>query len=166
VPDPARWHPLRLGAPDVSARAVLETGNAAEPLPLARWVVWQHQGPRASLRPVPGGTEVVTPAGAYQYAINYPAMVAPLSGRYRFALRFAPGEGYIAFGAYTPADMKWRSVSSVAQGAGDTREIAFSIDLKQGENVDLLIANNREGGGASRVVMRAMTAVVVTPAAP
>jgi len=110
-----------------------------DPLPLDRWY------------PIPGtlmsatfeGIEVRTPGGRFDYALTYPALEVPTTGRYRFVLRYSLRSGQFAFGGFPADESRWlASVQSQHNWGKRGEEAAFYLDLNQGDSVILRIANS------------------------
>ncbi len=158
--DLSAQRPLRaVIGPDGADYLQLTSESAAAPFPLAQW---KKEDATAVLHPTPEGVDVRTPRGDYAYTMAYPALTAPVTGRYRFALRYSQGKGEFEFGAFPADNSRWLADSTVGYRAGGVQELAFSLDLKLGERVILRIANNnnhRDGRPAS-FRMLALTATV------
>jgi hypothetical protein len=160
VQDMSAQRPLRAVIEPAGAGTLqLAPGSETVPFPLARW---RRELPTAVLETTAGGIDVRTPRGAYEYAITYPALAAPVTGRYRFAMRYADGVGEFAFGAFPADDSHWIADSTVGYRSGDAYEIAFQVDLKAGESVILRVANNNnhKDGRAASFRMLGLTATV------
>ena len=110
------------------------------PFPLDRW---RKESPTAVLETVAGGIDVRTPSGDYEYTMAYPPLTAPVTGRYRFALRYADSVGGFAFGAFPSDNSRWLAVSTVGYRDGDAREIAFTVELKAGDAVYLALEDGQ-----------------------
>jgi hypothetical protein len=131
------------------------------PFPLDRWKVWVHPHDRGSLTPEAAGVRAVTPAGG-DYAFTYPPIAAPVDGRYRFTLLYAPVAGSIAFGVYRPADASWLKAQSAPRPLGDQRRLSVLMDLKAGDAAHLLIAGNATPDRRRAiVVLRELTVAVL-----
>jgi hypothetical protein len=150
VTDLSGQRPLRamIGPAGVGS---LQLASASVPVPLPLGY-WTKESPDAVLATTAGGVDVRTPRGDYDYAMAYPPLAAPVTGRYRFTLRYSHSSGEFAFGAFPADNSRWLADSTAGYREGDGREIAFSVDLKGGEVVILRIANNnnhRDGRPAS-----------------
>jgi hypothetical protein len=130
-------------------------------LPLYMWA----SSPGAVQSVTSDGVEVRTPAGRYGYALTYPALDVPVTGRYRFVLRYSLRSGMFAFGAFPADESRWlASVVSRRYGEGPG-EAAFSLDLKQGDTVILRVANNNFTDRPSSFLLED-AAVLLLPPAP
>jgi hypothetical protein len=110
-----------------------------EPLPLNRW----YSSPGASQSVTFEGIEVQTPAGRNAPAFTYPALEVPAAGRYRFVLRYSPRAGQFTFGALSADESRWLAADQSRHNWGKHgEELAFSLDLKQGDSVILRISNS------------------------
>ena len=133
---------------DGAVKLQLAADGAACPMP----ALWKKETPGTLLQANHSGIEVRTQTGAYDYAIAYPPVTVPLTGRYRFALRYTQGSGEFAFGAFPADNSRWLATSTTGYRDGDAREIAFTVDLKAGEAAVVRVANNnnyRNGKAAS-----------------
>jgi len=116
-----------------------------EPLPLHLWS--SSQGASQSL--TSEGIEVRTPGGRLDYALTYPALEVPATGRYRFVLRYSPRSGRFAFGGFPADESRWLASVQSRDNRGRHEEAAFSLDLNQGDSVILRIANSNSKDGPS-----------------
>ena len=149
-----------IGADGTGVLELVPDASAA-PFPLTNW---KKDNSDAVLLPAPGGLDVQTPHGDYDYTMAYPPLTAPVAGRYRFALHYSHGNNReFAFGGFPADNSRWWAVNTVGYRAGDAHEIAFSVRLKPGDRVILRVANNnnhRDGRPAS-FRMLAVTATVL-----
>jgi len=110
-----------------------------EPLPLNLW----YSSPDTLQSATFDGIEVRTPRPATAYALTYPALVVPTTGRYRFVLRYLPRSGQFAFGGFPADNSDWLAyVPSRHTWGKHGEEAAFYLDLNQGDPVILRIANS------------------------
>jgi hypothetical protein len=148
-----------------SLRPVFDsTGKATAPVafPPERWIPLQHQTDNGAMQISPGGIAVRTPRGPYAYAIGYPPLVAPVTGRYRFALQYGHRSGQFCFGARPSDDSRYLATDAVGHRDGNARELCFWLDLKRGETVRLLVANNNNfGAGATSFLIEKLSAIEV-----
>jgi hypothetical protein len=141
---------------------IVENSTAPVAFPPERWIPWQHQTDNGAMRITPGGIAVLTPQGPYAYAIGYPPLAAPVTGRYRFALQYTHRSGQFSFGARPSDDSRYLATDAVGHREGNVRELCFWLDLKRGETVRLLVANNNNFGfGAASFVIEKLSAVEV-----
>jgi hypothetical protein len=154
-------HPLR-AVFDSTGKAdlqLVENPTEPVPLPLDRWTVGALEKNLTSIRVTSAGLALRTPRAQYAAAVSYGPLIVPDTGRYRFALRYRRGSGYIAFGARPPDDSRYLATDIFGHAARDDREMAFWLDLKRGERILLRIANNNpHGDGAASFLMEELTA--------
>jgi hypothetical protein len=154
-------HPLR-AVFDSTGKAdlkLVENPTEPEPLPLDRWNVGAREKGLTSIRVTSAGLALRTPRAAYASAVSYGPLIAPDTGRYRFALKYRPGSGYFVFGARPLDDSTYLAEDLAGSPASDHGEAAFWLDLKRGERILLRIANNHaHGDGAAAFVMEELTA--------
>jgi hypothetical protein len=160
--DFSTWRPLR-AVFDATGKAELQlAGNATQPvpLPLDRWTVGSREKGRTSIRLTSAGLALRTPRAAYDAAVSYGPLIAPSTGRYRFALKYRPESGYFTFGARPLDESTYLAQDVAACPAGNDLEKTFWVDLKRGEAILLRIANNNPNGdGAASFLMEEVTAV-------
>lgn len=141
---------------------IVEDSTAPVAFPLERWIPLQHQTDNGTMQISPGGIAVRTPRGPYAYAIGYPPLVAPVTGRYRFALQYSHRSGQFCFGARPSDDSRYLATDAVGHRDGNARELCFWLDLKRGETVRLLVANNNNfGAGAASFLIEKLSAIEV-----
>ncbi len=140
----------------------LASGSESAAFPLAGW---SKESPMTVLETIAAQIEVRTPRGDYAYTMAYPQLTAPLTGRYRFALRYSHAAGEFAFGAFPADNSRWLAASTVGYRRGNEREIAVTVDLKAGEGVILRVANNNNHRD-SRAASFRMLGLSATVAAP
>jgi hypothetical protein len=141
---------------------IVEESDAPVAFPPERWVPLQHQTDNGAMQITPGGIAVLTPRGPYAYAIGYPPLVVPVTGRYRFALQYSHRSGQFCFGARPADDSRYLATDAVGHREGNAREMCFWLDLKRGETVRLLVANNNNFGvGAASFLIEKLSAIEV-----
>jgi hypothetical protein len=157
--DPARWRPL--GAVfDPNGKGHLqpvEGSRAPLAFPLDLWAPVNEK----YLQSVTGGIRVHTPPAPNSLAAMYPALVAPDSGRYRFALRYKQDNGEPGFGASIGDGSPWLTLSTSGHPAGNDREMDFWVDLKSGQEIHLGIAHSGMVEAPASFLMKGVTAVEV-----
>ena len=148
---------------------IVENSTAPVAFPPERWLRWQHRTDNGTMHFTAGGIAVRTPRRAYAFAMSYPPLVAPATGRYRFALQYSHRSGQFCFGARPSDDSRYLAADAVGHRAGNVRELCFWLDLKRGETVLLRIANNNTlGPGAASFLLEELSAIEVDqpPATP
>ncbi len=129
-------------------------------LPLYVWAT----GEGAAQSITSEGVEVNTPASRSGYALTYPRLEVPVTGRYRFVLRYSLRSGQFVFGALPADQSRWlASVNSRRSGEG-AGEAVFSLDLKQGEVISLGVANCNSTDRASSFLLEEAAAFLLVPA--
>jgi hypothetical protein len=109
---------------------------------------------------VPDGVLVRTHARPASLAALYPAMTAPVAGRYRFAVRYWPGAGRFGFGAYTHDRAEpWLAYATQGNWAGSDYEMVFWVNLAEGQEFQLGLTNNNAQVLPASFLMKAVTAV-------
>jgi len=155
--------PLKADFDPSSGRRLLRLApnpTQEEPLPLYVWV----SSPGATQTVTPEGIEVRTPAGRSGCALTYPALEAPVTGRYRFALRYSPRSGQFAFAAF-PANRSGRLVSDQSRRNAQAHdEAALFLDLNQGDTVILRVANADSAERPSAFLLEDATVSLLAPA--
>jgi hypothetical protein len=152
---PGMWLPL--------TPALREGAGPPQPseFPLGNWAVERGEDTSAELRNVPEGVLVRTHARPESLAAVYPAMTAPVGGRYRFAMRYWPGAGRFGFGAYARGRAEpWLAYATQGNWAGSDSEIVFWVELAEGQEFQLGVTNNN--GAIERpasFLMKGVTAV-------
>jgi hypothetical protein len=156
--DPARWRPLEaVFDPNGKGHLQPAEGSAAPvAIPLDLWTGMNEQ----YLHKVTGGMKVRTPRPVNTLAATYPTLVAPTSGRYRFALIYRLENGAPGFGASIGDGSSWLAASPQGHSLEKDREVDFWVDLKSGQEVHLGIMNGVEGPPSS-FLLKAVTAVEV-----
>jgi hypothetical protein len=81
--------------------------------------------------------------GEHGWGAIYAPLIAPVAGRYRFALKYKSGSGHFRFGGYAGDSSRWLAVTTVgrALAEGDF-EIAIWVELQRGETILLRIEND------------------------
>ena len=125
-------------------------------------MLWKRETPDTVLENRGTGVDVRTPSGDYDYAIAYPPLVVPLTGTYRFALRYTRSSGEFAFGAFPSDNSRWLATNTMGYRDRDGKEIAFEVKLKAGEAAVLRVANhnNHRDGKAASFRLLQLTATV------
>jgi hypothetical protein len=135
------------------------SGRPSE-FPLQNWKVERGEDSRAALDTVPDGVLVRTHARPASLAALYPAMTAPVAGRYRFAVRYWPGAGRFGFGAYTHDRAEpWLAYATQGNWAGSDYEMVFWVNLAEGQEFQLGLTNNNAQVLPASFLMKAVTAV-------
>ncbi len=164
--DAALRHPLR-AVFDSSAKGRLEVAtDSSTPIafPADRWTGFTYPSDNGRVQTTAQGIEVRTPRRAYASVLTYGPLVAPVTGRYRFALEYSHRHGQFAFGARDVGDTRYLGEDANGQRSGDIREMAFWVDLQAGETFLLRIANNNNsGGGAASFRLEKLSALEVDP---
>jgi hypothetical protein len=156
--------PLSVTFGPLSGKGVLQlvpNPTRDEPLPLNLWN--SDHGAVRSL--TSAGIEVQTPGGRFDYAFTYPALEMPAAGRYRFVLRYSPRTGQFAFGGFPADESRWlASVQSQRNRGRHDEELAFSLDLNQGDSVILRIANSNSKDRPSSFTIEDVMVYLLAPA--
>jgi hypothetical protein len=156
--DPARWRALR-AVFDPNGKGHLqpvEGSMAPAAMPPDLWTGVNER----YLQRVAGGVRVHAPRTSGVLVATYPTLVAPTAGKYRFALRYKPGNGEPIFGASIGDGLSWLAASPHRHPAENDHEVSFWVDLKSGQEIHLGIMNDTENPPAS-YLMKAVTAVEV-----
>jgi hypothetical protein len=135
--------------------------TAPVPFPLDRWTVYMNQkSDIPTVKVASAGLAVRTPRRQYALALTYAPLIAPESGRYRFALKYRPGSGHFSFGARAVDESGWLGQDIAGHPAGSSREVAFWVNLMRGDTILLRISNNNDAGdGAASFVMEQLTGI-------
>jgi hypothetical protein len=132
-----------------------------DPLPLDLW----YPSPGTLQSVTFEGIEVQTPRGGTAYAMTYPSLVMPTTGRYRFVLRYSPRSGQFAFGAFPADESRWLAVVQSRRTWGKHgQEAAFALDLNQGDSVILRIANSNSKDRPSSFTIEDVMVYLFAPA--
>jgi hypothetical protein len=132
-----------------------------EPLPLDSW----YSTPGTSQSATSEGIEVETPRPANAYALTYPALVMPTTGRYHFVLRYLPRSGQFAFGGFPADESHWlANIQCRYNGRKRSEEAAFSLDLNQGDSVILRITNSNAKDRPSSLTIEDVMVYLLVPA--
>ena len=162
VADFSSWRPLGVVF-DSNGRAELhlvENSAGPVPLPLDRWTVYPQKPEMPTMKAAYGGILVRTPRRQYALALTYPPLVAPESGRYRFALKYRPGSGHFSFGARYADESGWLGIDIAGYPARSSHEFAFWASVERGDTILLRISNNNDtGDGAASFRMEQLTAI-------
>ncbi len=162
--DSSLRHPLRAVFASTVKASVQIVEDATEPVafPPDRWIRWLKQTDNASMQITPAGIAVRTPRLPYAWAVGYPPLVAPVTGRYRFALQYSHRSGEFCFAACRSDDSPYLATDVAGHRDGDVRELCLWLDLKRGETVLLRVANNNNlGPGAASFLIEKLSAVIV-----
>jgi hypothetical protein len=162
-PDPAVRRPLRavFDAAAAGSLAPLDNPPLAAPFPLDRWRAMQRSEARFS----PAEVRVRTSRDAFAFALIYPPLVAPVTARYAFTVKYRLQSGEFAFGLSAPIAYTWMAVSTSGSPFQPPRQIVVYADLKRGDAFQLTIANNdNDGPGAASFAIQEVTAVILDPA--
>ena len=160
---PGMWLPLTPVFEPNQRATLREAAGLRQPseFPLQHWAVERGEDSSAALRTVPDGVLVRTHARPTSLAALYPVMTAPVSGRYRFAMRYWPGAGRFGFGAWAHDRAEpWLAYATKGNWAGNDYEIAFWVDLAEGQEFQLGLTNNNAPVQLpASFLMKAVTAV-------
>jgi hypothetical protein len=124
--------------------------------------LWERVGDSAALtlERTPQGIEITTDPGRYSYCARYHPFEVPADGSYEFLLEYATFDGSFAFQIMDDERQTFLAARAVAIEDDGTRLLALTADLRRGMNVSLVVSNYRPWGGASRFVIRRLTASV------
>jgi hypothetical protein len=132
-----------------------------EPLPLNLW----SSSPGAVQSLTSERLQVRTLGGRFAYALTYPALEMPETGRYRFVLRYSPRSGEFAFGGFPADELRWlASVQSGHNWGKHGEEADFSLNLNQGDSVILRIANSNPRIRSSSFTIEDVMVYLLAPA--
>jgi hypothetical protein len=163
VADFSTWRPLGavFDSTGTAHLQLIENPTGPVPLPLDRWTVYTNlKSDIPTMQVAPGGVAVRTPRRQYALALTYTPLVAPESGRYRFALRYRPGSGHFAFGARYADESGWLGIDIAGYPVGSSHEFAFWATVTRGDTILLRISNNNDNGdGATSFLMEQLTAI-------
>jgi hypothetical protein len=161
-PAPGKWLPV-VAVLGQNARATLrDAADSSQPaeFPLQYFVVQPGSDTGAALRTVPNGVKVRTHALPGSLAALGPVMTAAVAGRYRFAMRYRPGAGTFRFGAYARGRTDpWLALAGTGNWIGTNDETAFWIDLAEGQEVQLGLANANAVHLPASFLMQAVSAI-------
>jgi hypothetical protein len=159
VADRSVRRPLRAVFDAAGRGSLAPLGGAPDtaPFPLDRWRV----EPRTVARFSPAEVRVVTPRDPFVFALLYPPLVAPVTARYSFTLKFTLRSGAFAFGLCVPGVYNWMAVTT----SGGPGKATVYADLKQGEAFELAFENNEnDGPRAASFAIQEIGAVILDPA--
>jgi len=158
---PAAWQAM-VPVFDQGSRPILREAAASSvpsEFPARYWEI-QPGDDTAGLLARADGVIVRTHAVPNSVAALYPALSAPVAGRYRFALRYQRGPGSFRFGVYVPDRANpWLGSSSKGDWAGSDYEMACWVDLTAGQEFQLALVNNSDDGRPASLLMKSVTAV-------
>jgi hypothetical protein len=140
-----------------SMTLVVGGDGRATPLPTTEWKLCHYPGAEGTLAFTPDGLRVETPKLKTAYATMYPALTAPVDGRYRFVLRYKPLWGSFTFGALRADQTAWLGQTHDGFADGDDKVMIFDLNLKRGEGFRILTANNSWENHASGYLIKEMT---------
>jgi len=162
VADFSTWRPLGVVF-DSTGRAdlhLVENSTGPVPFPLDRWTVYPQKPEMPTLKGAFRRLLVGPPRRQYALALTYPPLVAPESGRYRFALKYRPGSGHFSFGARYADESGWLGIDIAGYPVGRSHEFAFWATAMRGDTILLRISNNNDSGdGAASFLMEQLTAI-------
>ena len=159
VPDPSVRRPLRAVFDAAGRGSLAPLGEAPDiaPFPLERWRVERRTVARFS----PTEVRVLTPRDPFVFALLYPPLVAPVTARYSFTLKFTLRSGAFAFGLCVPGAYTWMAVTT----SGGPGKATVYADLKQDEAFELAFENNEnDGPRAASFAIQEIGAVILDPA--
>jgi len=129
---------------------IVENSTVPVAFPPERWIHWRQPADSGTMQITPAGIAVRTPRRPYGWAIGYPPLVVPVTGRYRFALQYSHRSGAFCFAACRSHDSPYLATDVAGHRDGNIRELCLWLDLKRGETVFLVVANNNNlGPGAA-----------------
>lgn len=122
----------------------------ALPLPLDKWHCC-YDSPRMSLAKTEEGLQVTTASDRWAYALLYSPLTVLEEGDYRFDLEYTLQNGDIAFGALTEDQSRWLGQAGPGSTAITSEKPgllikSFSLHVKAGETIRLLLTNNHPTG--------------------
>ncbi|HLG97933.1 MAG TPA: hypothetical protein VKX49_16585 [Bryobacteraceae bacterium] len=123
------------GSPGKGALQVAEQDRW---LPLELW----KAAPGTVQSPTTVGLDVRTPAYKYAYAMAYPALNVPVTGRYYFVVRYSLQAGHLAFGGFPADESRWLAVVKSRANLARHADMVFSLNLRQGDTIILRVAND------------------------
>lgn len=101
--------------------------------------------------------------GEHGWGAIYAPLIAPMAGRYRFALKYKAGSGHFRFGGYAGDSSRWLAVTTVGRALAERDfEIAIWVELQRGEAILLRIENDDETGDRpASFLMEQLTAIEI-----
>ena len=104
-----------------------------------------------------GAQTVTTNPPRYSYAAEYGPMRAPEAGVYRFAVTYDVADGDILVGVLDEKSRGWLTtvVDDVLTPRGRVATVA--VPLASGATFSLMLSNNHDGDGVSRVAIKELT---------
>ncbi len=135
------------------------SGESPE-FPNKYWAVGPGEDIGGELRASSDGVAVRSLAPPNSLVALYPAMSAPVAGRYRFALRYWPRAGNFRFGVYVrDRPDPWLALSSKDGWNGSDFEMACKVDLAAGQEFHLALGNNSDTARLTSLLIKGVTAV-------
>ncbi len=119
-------------------KGVLQFAQQETHLPLNLW----KSAPRTVQSATTEGLDTRTPSYKYAYALTYPPLHVPVTGRYNFVLRYSLRAGHIAFGGFPADESRWLGVVKSRAHLAKHVDMIFPLDLHQGDTVILRLAND------------------------
>ena len=137
-----------------------ETSGA--PFPMNHWR--SADPPHADLKTTREGLRVRTPNDRWGYAAIYDAINAVEDGEYVFEIKYRVLSGQIAFGALSSDRARWIAQAPFESGP-EEHDQSFSVTLKTGDTLWLLLTNNNPSGKSSDFIIEEVMAYRnITPA--
>jgi len=161
-PDYSLQRPLRMDFDLPAARGYLRLvpkATRAEPLPLYIWGF----SPGATQTVTSEGIELRTPPGHSDFALVYPVLQVPETGRYRFTMRYTPRRGQVSFGAFGLHELGWMTGDVTRPRTRAHDEVAFSLKLKQGDSLILRISNCNTSDRPSSILLEDVSVFLLSP---
>ncbi len=134
---------LTLSGDAAGPQRLIPAASPAATLPLDRWALVYDPDPARAMEMRPDGLYVTTPRNRWAYGTMYAPLVAPATGRYYFVLKYRLVSGRISFGALSADQQQWIAIAIRYPLNGETELQTFSLQLKSGQQIWLLIANYR-----------------------
>jgi hypothetical protein len=139
--------------------AIADGGSGAPsagPASLAGWTKVHDAEPLIERRE--SGLYLTTMAPQSSYNLVHPTLRATRDGVHTFALRYTALDGDVTFGPMQQDLLWWRPHQMRRTVDGDDLIATLTVELKEGDQVRLLIANHHPAGDyPSRVVLRDLT---------
>jgi hypothetical protein len=159
---PGKWLPVAAVFGSDARATLRDAADSPQPpqFPLQYFVVQPGSDTGAVLRAVSKGIMVRTHASPGSLATLGPVMTAPVAGRYRFAMHYLPGAGAFRFGAYARGRTDpWLAFAAKGNWIGTNDEAAFWIDLAEGQELQLALANANTVHRPASFLMQAVSAI-------
>jgi hypothetical protein len=113
------------------------------------------------MKRVDGGWQVATSSLRWSYALQFVPFSVPTDGEYRFEITYCMQQGDITFGALSEDQSRWlkQAGKGICKKGPGWLTKSFTLFLKSGETIRLLIANDHpEGAAPSRFCLNATRA--------